>query len=84
MSDMSELKKNVKAFEEMKGALLSEHLGKVALFHDGSFVDVYNDFDDAVKIGTEKFGIGKFSVKELTPAPRSVDFMGMAAVPVGI
>ena len=84
MADMTELKKNVEAYENQKDDLISKYLGKIALFSNGELIDTYNDFQDAVKIGTDRFGAGKFSVKEITPAPRTMDYIGRNASPIGV
>ena len=46
-----------------------EHLGRVALMHDGELVEIYNDEGDAYAIGCEKFGLGDFSIKTIGDQP---------------
>ena len=70
----TEMEKNWKAFNEMKAELEAEHLGRIALFHDGKLVAIYNDSGDAYDIGREKFGLGSFSIETIGEAPKSLGF----------
>lgn len=68
---MDELRKNIKAYNSMREELEQNHFGKIALFHDGSLVAVYNDRNDAYDIACEKFGLGNFSLREIGESPAS-------------
>lgn len=68
---MDELKKNIAAYESMEEELESDHFGRIALFHNGSLVAIYNDRNYAYDIGCEKFGPGHFSLKEIGEDPAS-------------
>ncbi len=84
MTELTELQKNIAAYKKMEKELLENSAGKVALFSNGEFIDVFNDFLDAHKIGTEKYGEGHFSVKEVTSKPVGLGYMGIVGKPVSI
>ncbi len=65
------LQKNIKAYEDLSSQLEERYPGQFALFNDGRFIDVYESRSDARKIGGEKFGSGKFSLKRIGSRPRS-------------
>ena len=62
--------------EKFQRDLERDHLGRVALLHDGGLVEIYNDAGDAYRIGCEKFGLGNFSIKTIGDRPVQ---MGIAA-----
>ncbi len=70
MSD--QLSRNDDAFNQMEAKLMEEHLGRVALLHDGALVGIYNDPGDAYSVGCEKFGLGNFSTQQIGALPRSL------------
>ena len=69
-----EMEKNWKAFSEMKAKLEAEHFGRIALFHDGELVAIYNDSGDAYDVGREKFSSGSFSIETIGETPKSLGF----------
>lgn len=71
---VAEIKKNKRAFDEIKGRMEGEHWGKTVLLHDGAVVAVYNDHGDAYMIGCEKFGLGKFSLQRVGEQPVDLGF----------
>jgi hypothetical protein len=42
-----------------------EHEGKFVLIHGEDVVDFYSSYEDALKIGYEKFGLTPFLVKQV-------------------
>ena len=44
------------AFDAQLEALLEEHEGKIALFHEGTLVDVFDDEGAAYQTGLQRFG----------------------------
>ena len=46
------------------------HAGKFALIHAGSVAGTYDTFEDALKLGYEKFGLEPFLVKQITAIER--------------
>ncbi len=68
---MDELKKNISAYNSMKEELEQNHFGRIAVFHDGELVAIYNDRNDAYDIACEKYGLGHFSLREIGESPAS-------------
>ena len=79
---MSELLKNRDAYNEMREELEANHLGRVALFHNGEFIRAYNDRDDAYDIGVETYGMGNFSIKRIGSQPTSLGAASMYLKPI--
>lgn len=69
-----QLKLNWEAFNKMKDTLEAEHLGRIALFHDGELIEIYNDSGDAYKIGKAQYGLGNFSIETIGEKPKSLGF----------
>lgn len=69
---MPELEKDLKAFEAQRGALLQQHAGKFALFHDGKLAEVFESEMDAISCGYKTFGIKPFMVKQIVPVDREI------------
>ena len=67
-----ELKKNLAAFESRKVELESTDWNRIAVFHDGELVSIYNDEGDAYSIACEKFGLGHFSLHRIGERPVSL------------
>lgn len=66
MAVESQARSNYAAYKECyKEDLERDHPARVALLHDGELITVYNDMDDAYKIGCEKFGLGNFSLQRI-------------------
>ena len=79
-----ELRKNIEAYQAMKEDLVREHLGRLALFHDGDLIATYNDHGDAYDIGCEKFGLGNFSLKRIGEQPASLGAATLYLEPVSL
>ena len=79
-----ELRKNIEAYQAMKEDLVREHLGRLALFHDGDLIATYNDHGDAYDIGCEKFGLGNFSLKRIGEQPASLGVATLYLEPVSL
>ncbi|WP_419553329.1 hypothetical protein [Candidatus Poriferisodalis sp.] len=47
----------------------AEHLGEIALLHDGDVVGVYSDRESAYSVGVTKYGFGAFSFEEIGAQP---------------
>lgn len=47
----------------------AEHLGKIALLHDGDVVGVYEDRESAYEAGVSRYGLGGFSFEEIGARP---------------
>lgn len=81
---MRELRKNIAAYETMRERLEREHLGKIALLHDGELIHILNDRWDAYVVGTERFGRGHFSIKKIGQRPVSLGAAASYTEPVPI
>ena len=81
---MAEIRKNIKAYHSMEKELEHDHLGRIAMFHDGKLVSTYNDRGDAYDIGCEKFGLGHFSLKQIGEKPASLGAATQYVEPMAI
>ena len=66
-----QLSMNIKTYDKMRDELEGKYVGQFAIFSEGTFQGVYESRSDARKIGYEKFGRGKFSLKQLGVKPSS-------------
>ncbi len=60
-----EVDMNYDFFKAQISQLKSDHLNKFVLLHDKKISNFYTSEDDAIKIGTEKYGEGNFSVQQV-------------------
>ncbi len=74
---MAELEKNWQAFKSQQAQLEAKHWGKIAMFHDGELVDVYNNESDAYSIAVEKFELGSFILQHVGERPIDLGFHTM-------
>lgn len=58
------LKEEVSTFEKHLPELLKD-VGKFALIHDSELSGVYSSYEDAIKIGYEKYGMKPFLVRRI-------------------
>ena len=65
----SEVEKNYAAFKAHLRELLDTHPGKQALLHDGEIIEILDTLSDAIKFGNLKFGVGNYTVQEITNRP---------------
>jgi D-mannonate dehydratase len=75
---MTEVDRNYEAFKKLLPGLLKSCFGKYALMHDTSIVEFLDTFSDAIKFGHSKFGLGNFSVQEVTDRSVSLGFYSYA------
>ena len=71
----TQLERNHLAYLEREEELTAGHLGKIALFHDGELVDIYDDSDQAYTVGCERFGLGHFSLETIGQKPVSLGIL---------
>ena len=67
-----EILKNNEAYQKIKVDLEEHHLGRFALMHDGTLVEIYDDSDEAYSVGCKDFGLGKFSIQAIGEEPISL------------
>ena len=46
-----------------------EHMGKVALIHDGELIKIHDNYDNAYWHGVDDYGLGNFSIQEIGSQP---------------
>ena len=60
------------AFVRLRPALVREHRGRFALFHDGELIGVYDDREAARDAGRKRWPLGPVSVIAVEPGEPSV------------
>ena len=65
----TELEKNRATYESMKDKLEASDFGRVALFHDGDMIGIYNDAEDAYTAGKSTYGLGNFTTQTIGEQP---------------
>jgi hypothetical protein len=68
-SKRAQIDKNYAAFKANLRELLEAHPGKQVLLHDGEIIEIFDTLSDAIKFGNAKFGIGNYTVQEVTNRP---------------
>ena len=66
---MSELTKEIAAYERMRNELETDHLGKWVLVHDEALVGIYATFEEAAAEAVQQFGRGPYLIREIGAAP---------------
>ena len=66
------LKKEIAAYEKMRGDLETEHLGKWALVHDGKLIGTYESFAKAADVAVQRFGRGPYLIREIGAPPTTL------------
>lgn len=77
----SQVDRNAEAYELIRKEIESKHMGRIVLMHDEKMVEVYNDSDDAYKIGCEKYGLGNFSLVNVGAKPIDLGYFTMFVKP---
>lgn len=73
-SHSSQTDRNYEAFLARLPELLRDHAGSYALLHNGEVVDFHPSSLAATIAGTKTFGLGGFSVQEVTDKPEHLGF----------
>jgi len=55
----------LKTYEENKQNLLNSDRGKFVLIKGNMIIGIYDTYDDAIKVGIDKFGNKSFLVKQI-------------------
>ena len=76
-----QLDRNQTAYEAVRDQMEAAHRGRIALMHDGQVIEVYNDSEDAYKVGCEKYGLGRFSLVHVGEQPIDLGFFTMFVKP---
>ena len=62
---MKGLEKEYKIYKANLDKLLAEHSDEFVLIKDSDIIDIFKSYEDALKIGLEKFGNIPFLIKEI-------------------
>lgn len=65
---------NYEAFEALLPDILEEHSGQFALMASGEIVEYFENSLAATLSGARQFGVGRFSVQEVTQQPEHLGF----------
>ena len=77
--DITQAEANFTAYvERYKQALEEQHWGRIVLMHDGEIAGIYNDRGDAYSIGSEKYGLGNFSLQQIGEQPAQLGVLTAA------
>lgn len=66
---MTTLKKEIAAYETMRGDLEMEQLGKWVVVHDEKLVGTYDSFQKAAEDAVQKFGRGPYLIRQIGAPP---------------
>jgi hypothetical protein len=70
---MTVLQADIAAFDRLRGQLEVEHRGDWVVFHEATFVGVYDSFDAAASEAVERSGAGPYLIRQV----------GAEAIPLG-
>lgn len=73
MAEAQTLDRELKTYADHLSGLTGE-AGKYVLIQDGSVEGTYDSYEDALKVGYDKFGLKAFLVKQIAPAERILSF----------
>jgi hypothetical protein len=59
------LERELATFKNRLQELKAEHEGKFVLIHGDDVVEAFNSYEDAIKAGYARFGLGPFLVKQV-------------------
>jgi hypothetical protein len=66
MSAAAVLNRELKTYQDKFAELAPANEGKFALVHGADLVEVLDSYEDALKIGYERFGLEPFLVKKIS------------------
>lgn len=66
---MTELDRNLAAFEKMRPDLEAHHNGQWVLFHKGAFVAAFPTFENTAEEAVRRFGGGPYLIKQVGAPP---------------
>ena len=59
------LQSEIRAYDDMRLQLESEHFGKWVVFHDQKLQGTYDSFEDAAANAVERFGRGPYLIRRV-------------------
>lgn len=66
---MTDLTKEIAAYESMSNDLETDHFGKWALVYDEGLVSVFDTLEDAAEEAVERFGRGPYLIRQIGAPP---------------
>ena len=66
---MTELTKEIAAYEKLRNDLETDHSCKWALVHDEELKGVFDTFEDAADFASRNWGRGPYLIKEIGAGP---------------
>lgn len=66
---MTTLKKEIAAYETMRGDLEMEQLGKWVVVHDEKLAGTYDSFQKAAEDAVQRFGRGPYLIRQIGAPP---------------
>lgn len=74
---MSELTKEIEAYNRLRRELEIDHIGEWVVIHDQVVAGIYGTFEEAAEAAVRKFGRGPYLIRQVgapdtTPLPASV------------
>jgi len=67
----SDHEKALKYYKENQVKLVKEYNGKTLIFIDDKIIGLKDTFQDAYDFALKEYGIGNFSLQEVSPGPSS-------------
>lgn len=72
-----EIRDNYQYFLQHKEDLIDKHEGKFVLIHSKQFIDFYDSFEDADQAGMKLYGLGLYSIQEVTDRIETIGVYGV-------
>ncbi len=66
---MSELTKEIAAYQHMRSELEADHFGKWVLVHDETLEGIYETFEEAASDAVSRFGRGPYLITAVGASP---------------
>ena len=66
---MADVKSDIAAYSKMQEELEEKHMGKWVIFHNETFVAVYDSFEAAAEDAVRRFGRGPYLIRQVGAPP---------------
>ncbi len=66
---MSTLSNQIAAYDAMRDVLETDYFGQWVVFHDGTFVNTYETFEQAAEDAVRRFGRGPYLIRQVGAPP---------------
>jgi hypothetical protein len=66
---MANVTEEIAAFDAMRSALETDHLGEWVVFHDRKLIDVYPTMEKAAEDAVRRFGRGPYLIRQVGAPP---------------